>query len=148
MTQPRRILKGATYLVTRRCVGRRFLLTPRGKIPALFAYAFAIAAKRHGIKVHVVMTMPNHWHALVTDPEGRIDEFARDCNALSARSINAHYARSESLWSSQGLSLVRVEHAEDVMDKLVYTVMNAVSAGLVERPTDWPGFKALPSAAL
>jgi putative transposase len=148
MTQPRRILKGATYLVTRRCVDRRFLLTPRGKVPDLLAYAFAKAAKTHGVQVHCAMTMPNHWHSLITDPNGVIDKFSRDCNSLSARSINAHYGRSESLWSSQGLSLVRVEHPEDVMDKLVYATINPVKAGLVDHPADMPGFRTLPSAAL
>jgi putative transposase len=124
------------------------LLTPRGKVPDLFGYAFAKAARTHGVQVHGVMTMPNHWHSLVTDPHGTIDEFARDTNSLSARSLNAHYGRWESLWSSQGLSLVRVEDPEDVMDKLVYMTMNPVKAGLVDRPADWPGLRTLPSDLL
>ena len=148
MTKPRRILKGATYLVTRRCVDRQFLLTPRGKVPDLFGYALAKAVKEHGVELHGVMTMPNHWHALMTDPHGVIDMRARDTNSLSARSLNAYYSRRESLWSSQGLSLVRLVDAEDVMDKLVYMTMNPVKAGLVERPTDWPGLRTLPSALL
>jgi REP element-mobilizing transposase RayT len=148
MTQPRRVLKGATYLVTRRCVDRQFLLTPRGKVPDLFGYAFAKSIKEHGMLLHGVMTMPNHWHSLITDPDGVIDKCARDTNSLSARSLNAHLSRWEAFWSSQGLSLVRIESPEDLMDKLVYMTMNPVKAGLVERPADWPGFKTLPSAPL
>ena len=148
MTQPRRILKGATYLVTRRCVDRQFLLTPRGKIADLFGYALAKSLKTHGVELHGVMAMPNHWHGLMTDPHGVIDMCARDTGSLSARSLNAHYGRCESLWSSQGLSLVRLEGPEDVMDKLVYMTMNPVKAGLVERPSDWPGLRTLPSSLL
>jgi len=148
MTQPRCILKGATYLVTRRCVDRQFLLVPRGQTTTLFAYSLAKSLKTHDVDLHSVTVMPNHWHAVVTDRHGVIDRFARDCNSLSARSLNAHYGRTESLWSSQGLSVVRLETPEDVMDKMVYTTMNPVKAGLVESPVDWPGLRTLPSAPL
>jgi len=33
MTWPRRIVPGTTYLLTRRCTQRRFMLVPRGIVP-------------------------------------------------------------------------------------------------------------------
>jgi REP element-mobilizing transposase RayT len=124
------------------------LLTPRGQISKLFGYAFAKAAGQHSVEVHGVMTMPNHVHSVVTDPHGVIDRMYGDAHSLSARSLNAHLSRWEAFWSSQGLSLVRLEGPQDVMDKLVYMTMNPVKAGLVERPADWPGFKTPPGAVL
>jgi putative transposase len=148
MTQPRCILKGATYLVTRRCVDRQFLLTPQGRSAEIFGYCLAKSIKEHGLLLHGVMTMPNHYHSVITDPHGAIDEQCRDANSLSARSLNAHHDRWESMWSSQGLSLVRLDGPEDVMEKLVYLALNPVKAGLVDRPADWPGLRTLPSHAL
>ena len=144
MTWPRRVVPGTTYLLTRRCTQRRFMLVPRGVVPKLFGYCVALAAERHGILVHAVTCMSNHWHAVVTDPHGTIPAFARDVHSLSARAVNAHYGRWEAFWSSQRLSLVELVDAEDVWDKLVYTVTNPVEAGLVERSADWPGLRTRP----
>ena len=54
MTWPRRIVPGTTYLLTRRCTQRRFMLVPRGIVPKLFGYCVALAAERHGILVHAI----------------------------------------------------------------------------------------------
>lgn len=145
MTWPRRVVPGTTYLLTRRCTERRYLLVPRGVSPKLVGYCIALAAARHGVFLHAVMVMSNHWHAVLTDPHGRVTEFARDVHALIARSLNAHYGRWESFWSSQRLSLVELAGADDVLEKLVYTTTNPVEAGLVERPSDWPGLRTLPA---
>jgi REP element-mobilizing transposase RayT len=141
MTWPRRVVPGTTYLLTRRCTQRRFMLVPRGIVPKLFGYCVALAAERHGIQVHAITCMSNHWHAVVTDPHGRIPEFSRDVHSLTARALNAHLGRWEALWSSQRLSLVELVDAPDVWDKLVYTLTNPVEAGLVARSSEWPGLR-------
>ncbi len=144
MTWPRRVVPGTTYLLTRRCTQRRFMLVPRGIVPKLFGYCVVLAAERHGIQVHAVTCMSNHWHAVVTDPHGRIPEFSRDVHSLSARALNAHLGRWEALWSSQRLSLVELVDGPDVWDKLVYTLTNPVEAGLVARSSEWPGLRTRP----
>ena len=68
MTWPRRVVPGTTYLLTRRCTQRRFMLAPRGIVPKLFGYCVALAAERHGIEVHAITVMSNHWHAARTTP--------------------------------------------------------------------------------
>ena len=120
------------------------MLVPRGIVPKLFGYCVALAAERHGIVVHAVTCMSNHWHAVVTDPHGRIPDFSRDVHSLSARALNAHLGRWEALWSSQRLSLVELVDAPDVWDKLVYTLTNPVEAGLVARSAQWPGLRTRP----
>ena len=57
MTYPRRVVPGTTYLLTRRCMHRRFTLVPRGVVPKLFGYCVALAAERHGVEVHAVTCM-------------------------------------------------------------------------------------------
>ena len=87
MTYPRRVVPGTTYLLTRRCMHRRFTLVPRGVVPKLFGYCVALAAERHGVEVHADTCMSNHWHAAVTDTDGNIPEFCRDVHSLSARAL-------------------------------------------------------------
>ena len=52
--------------------------------------------------------------------------------------------RWEALWSSDGLSLVRLLDADDVRAKMVYVLTNAVEAGLVSRRSEWPGLTSRP----
>ncbi len=144
MSLPRCLVPGATYLLTRRCVQRRYGLVPRGPTPRVMAFCLTHAATRHGIKVHAAMCLSNHWHAVVTDPDGRISEFARDVHSLTARALNSSCGNWEAFWSSQGLSLVRLVSADDVWDKLVYTLTNPVEAGLVSHSSLWPGFRTKP----
>ena len=60
MTAPRLLIQGDTYLVTRRCLRRKFLLRP-GKLPNLvFGYILARAAARSGVKVHVFCVLSDH----------------------------------------------------------------------------------------
>ena len=64
------------------------MLAPRGIVPKVFSYCVALAAERHGIEVHAMTVMSNHWHAVVTDPYGRIPEFSRVVHSLSARALD------------------------------------------------------------
>ena len=144
MTRPRRVVPGATVLLTRRCTERRFLLVPRDVTPKLFRYLVALTAKRHGLLIHAVSVMTNHYHILATDMRGCHPDFARDLDSMVARALNAEYGRSEAVWSSRGLNTVEVIGQQAVWDKLVYTIANPVAAGLVRTPADWPGFRTLP----
>jgi len=145
MTMPRQALKGSTYLVTKRCIERRCLIVPRDKVPDILAYCLTNAANTHGIDIHTIATMGNHTHSLVTDTEGKIDEYLRDAHSTSGRALNCYLGRAGPLWSSEQTSLVRLEDPEEVLEKLVYCIVNPVKANLVEKPEQWPGFKTLPA---
>jgi hypothetical protein len=65
-------------------------------------------------------------------------------NAQVARCLNALYDRWECFWTRRPYSRQVLEDADAVLDKLVYTITNAVSSKLVTRPEDWPGLVSLP----
>ncbi len=46
MTAPRQVLRGTTYLVTRRCAQRQFLLKPSKTTNEVFLYVLAVAVDR------------------------------------------------------------------------------------------------------
>jgi putative transposase len=139
MTAPRQILPGTTYLVTRRCAQRQFLLKPSALINQIVTYCLAFAADRAGIVIYGWVFMSNHWHAVVNDPDGRLPEFMARFNKLVGKCVNASLGRWESLWSSGSYSAVRLETEEDVMNKLVYVLANPVDACLVDSYKQWPG---------
>lgn len=139
MTAPREILPGQTYLVTRRCTQRQFLLRPSPLTNQLVRYCLALAASRTGVLVHAVCVMSNHWHGVVTDPLARLPEFLEYFHRLLARAQNASLGRWENLWSSDKTSVVRLVSDADVLEKMAYTIANPTTAGLVHSPGEWPG---------
>jgi REP element-mobilizing transposase RayT len=55
------VVPGTTYLITRRCIDRRFLLLPSAAVNQIFLYCLAVAAARAGVIIHAVTVMSNHW---------------------------------------------------------------------------------------
>jgi REP element-mobilizing transposase RayT len=139
MTVPREILPGATYLVTRRCSQRQFLLKPSQRTNQLVRYCLADAARHTGVQLHAVCFMSNHWHGVVTDPQARLPEFLERFHRLFARAQNASLGRWENLWSSDKPSVVRLVSDEDILEKMAYVIANPTAAGLVRAPSQWPG---------
>jgi putative transposase len=136
---PRQILPGSTYLVSRRCTQRQFLLRPCSATTAIFGYCLAVAAARCNIHVHAACVMSNHWHAVVTDPDARIPEFLAYLHKYVAKAVNASLGRWENLWATEPPSLVRLFGPEEVLAKTSYLVTNPVAAGLIKRAPRWPG---------
>jgi REP element-mobilizing transposase RayT len=139
VTPPRQILPGTTYLVTRRCSQRQFLLKPSRIVNSVFAYLLAVAASRYGIQLHAYCVLSNHLHVVLTDVLGRLPEFEQLLDALLARALNSWYGRCEHFWAPSTYSAVALATPEDVLEKCAYTLANPVAAGLVEQAHHWPG---------
>lgn len=144
MTAPRQVLRGTTYLVTRRCAQRRFLLRPSDITNGVFRYVLAVAARRFGIRVHAVCVLSNHFHLVVTDPDARLPAFEQFLDSLVARALNASLGRWESFWAPASYSAVALLSPQDILDKAAYVLANPVAAGLVRRGRDWPGLWSAP----
>jgi REP-associated tyrosine transposase len=144
MTLPRQVLKGTTYLVTRRCAHRQFLLRPSKAVNGVFLFLLAVAARRYGIDVHAFCVMSNHFHLLVTDPDARLPAFHQFLDALVARAMNASLGRWEAFWDPNSFSAVRLASPTDVIDKAAYVLANPVAARLVRSGRSWPGLWSAP----
>jgi hypothetical protein len=79
----------------------------------------------------------------VFDRCGRYPEFLEHFHKLFARCQNALRGRWENFWASEQVCVVRLVGRDDVMDKLVYTAINPVKDGLVDRVDHWPGVNGL-----
>ncbi len=139
MAAPRRILPGATYLITRRCYQRTFRLRPSPDTTHVLAYCLALAMDKTGVVLHAACFMSNHHHLVVTDPRGELPNFLRELHRFTAKALNASQGQWENLWSAEPCSAVRLADDFDVVDKIAYVAANPVAAGLVARPEEWPG---------
>jgi putative transposase len=144
MTAPRQVLPGTTYLVTRRCSQRQFLLKPSKTTNEVFLYLLAVAADRFDIQVHGYCVLSNHFHLVVTDPDARLPAFHQFLDALVARALNASLGRWEAFWAPSSYSAVALVSPRDVLDKVAYVLANPVAAGLVRSGRAWPGLWSAP----
>ncbi len=139
MTDPREFLPNTTYLITRRCTQRMFLLKPTKRTSQIFLYCLAYAAMKYDVVIHAVCVLSNHYHIVVSDPGTRVAEFYGWLNEYVAKVVNASYGRFEYLWDSRKPSVVTLEDNDAVLNKTIYTLTNPVSAGLVASGEKWPG---------
>jgi putative transposase len=144
MTAPRQILPGTTYLITRRCAQREFLLRPCAVTNGVFLYVLGVAARRFGVRVHAYCVLSNHFHLVVTDPQARLPAFEQYLAALVARAVNASLGRWESVWAPSSYSAVALASPDDIVAKCAYVLANPVAAGLVRHGRDWPGVWSAP----
>jgi putative transposase len=144
MSAPRQILPGTTYLVTRRCAQRQFLLKPSAATDEVFLYVLAVAAERFRIQIHAFCVLSNHYHLVLTDPHARLPAFHQFLDALVARAVNAYLKRCEAFWAPNSYSAVTLVSPGDIIDKAAYALANPVAAGLVRSGRLWPGLWSAP----
>jgi len=144
VTAPRMIVPGVTYLVTRRCSQRQFLLRPSKTVNNVFLFLLTVAAKRFDIEVHTFCVLSNHYHLVVTDRHAQLPAFHQFLDALVARAMNSAIGRWEALWAPNSYSAVALVSAADVIDKAAYVLANPAAAGLVRSGRLWPGLWSAP----
>jgi putative transposase len=147
MTAPRQVLAGTTYLLTRRCSQRQFLLRPSKATNQTFGYLLAVAARRFDIQIHACCVMSNHVHLVATDRGAQLPAFFQYLDSLTGRAMNALLRREEDFWAPPGYSAVALTTPSDIVDKVVYLLANPVAAGLVRRGRMWPGLWLAPARA-
>jgi putative transposase len=143
MSLPRLVIPGRTYMVTRRCTQRQFLLRPDPDTTQAFLFCLAYAAKVSGVLIVAFLAHSNHHHTIVVDKEGRLPQFLETFHKLMAKHQNALRGRWENFWASESTSIVELIDADDILAKMVYALTNPVKDHIVERADQWPGASSL-----
>ena len=139
MSRVRFVEAGTTYILTRRCTQRQFLLRPSDQVNQAFSYLLGVGAERFNVDLHALCAMSNHHHAILTDVDGRIPEFCEFLHGESSSCLNRLLGRRENFWDNRPYNAVRLIGSETVLEKCAYVLANPVRAGLVRRAYLWPG---------
>jgi putative transposase len=116
--------------------------------------AYAFATHEMPVKTHAVVILPNHLHAIWTEPG--IPRFAERWQRIKARfslAVGAGFGPSHGRQDQPGGLWQRrfYEHAIRTQDEFVkameYCRMNPVKHGIVTDPADWPYSSFIKAAA-
>ncbi len=133
------------YFVTNRCFQERFFFQPDEPfIAQLCRGALAEAVNRYKVKVFTFTFMGNHFHLIVQAPLLNLDAFMKHFQSQLARRINRHRGRHGTFFHGRYTSSPILDE-EQLAQKVVYTLLNPVAAGLVEHPWQWAGASAYES---
>lgn len=81
--------------------------------------------------------MPNHYHLVITTPNGDLSRGMRQINSLYAQTFNRRHDRCGHLFQGRfGATLI--ESQAQLLESIRYLALNPVRAGLVKQPDDWP----------
>jgi putative transposase len=144
MSQPRQILPASTYLVTRRCLRRHYLLRPEYFINNLFIFLLAVLGAKYGIMIHAFCLLSTHEHLVLTDTLGKLPDFLRDLHRLTALAMKVFRKWEGSLWDSEQVSVVHLKTPEAIAEKMAYVMANPTAVGAVRYARDWPGLVVTP----
>ena len=143
MSDSRPVKKLRVIMVDRRVLNRAFGLRPdadRGS-QRLFLYLLGVFADRHGMRLHTVIQMSNHYHVVMTDEYGNGPDFYRDFHATLALAMSAHRGDEWDgpLWDKKQTSVVELLTPGAIIKQCAYVITNGVAAGIVSDPRKFPG---------
>ncbi len=144
MTEPKLRIPGQVAHISRRCVGRKFLLRPDDYINEAIAYDFALSVTRYGQEVSAATFMSNHYHAFILDTTAKRSDCVRRFNRCMTIRLQSHRGVDGPCWDHRPFGDTVIMGEQTEMEILLYIWLNPVKDGLVERVEDWPGYKILP----
>lgn len=135
----RRIRRGTTYLITKKCTDDLFLIVPSAPVNSVLLYTLLLKAQKYGIRLHAFCFMSNHFHLVVTDAQGTLPAFMRDFLCNSSKALQVVLQESRRIWCSDRYSSVSLLDCDAAERTSSYSHANPTQAGRVSDPRDWPG---------
>ncbi len=135
---------GMTCMVTQRCFERKMKIKPCLRVNLLILYCLLVAKLKYKIDIYSFCFMSNHFHLVLNDREGKLGDFMAWFNSQAAKSLNKFLKRKGIVWEHIPYRRQIIHTKEDLLEKIVYTIVNPVAAYLVSRIEEWPGLVSLP----
>ena len=134
---PRFVIPGQPRHIIQRGNNRQALFGA-GADYRFFRGALAEAATQQRLTIHAYVWMTNHIHWLATPESGHaISKVFQSVGRRYVQSFNAVYGRSGTLWEGRYRATV-VDSERYLLTLMQYLELNAVRAGRVTDPADYP----------
>ena len=114
------------------------LETAKRLLRGLIGAALARAQDKYGIEVFAAVAMSNHFHIVVRAPDKNLSTAMGYFKARITEGINLLYGRRGTLWYRR-FDAEPILDAASCQERVLYTAVNPVRAGLVPSAEQWPG---------
>ena len=125
-----------------RTLNAQLLLSPSTEVNDIVGGVIAKYQEIYGIEIFACNVLSNHIHILARAPLRNLWRFEQQVNREVAKRINRLRNRRGSFWGRRYDEQICPE-PRDVLDAFLYVSCNAVSHGLIEDPSKWPGLNTL-----
>jgi len=137
MARPLRILfPGAWYHVMNRGLEKRDVFRSAADI-SQFLRLLAVASERFAIEINAYCLMGNHYHLLLRTGDANLPDAMRHIDGVYTQSFNRAHGRDGPLFRGRYHSIT-VEADRHLLAASRYVHLNAVDAGQVDLPEQWP----------
>ena len=146
MSSPRTAIPQVTIALTRRTTLRKAALGPWDPLVQQgWLYNLAEASTYLDVDVHLTSLVINHHHTSISSKHKNISAFLHRLHQPMSCFVNTllqqrGFDALDHVWDGDRPHRMRLLDAEAMMTQLIYERVQAVAAGLVDRPEDMPGF--------
>ncbi len=126
--------------ITCRTLQSRMLLRPSPQLREIMIGAIGRGQRIHGMRIHAVAALSNHYHALVTPRSAeQLGDFMSLVNAKIAKEAARLHDWPQKVWSRRYEPIVVTNEELAQVGRLAYLLAHGCKEGLVADPRDWPG---------
>lgn len=113
-------------------------MVPRSELNEIIGGVIARYIERCRVDLYGYVVLSNHYHFVVSGPEGSLPELEENVNREIARRVNAYLRREGHFWGRRYDDEITITPV-DALEGLLYVTTNPVKHGLVTHPKQWPG---------
>jgi putative transposase len=135
---PRNTNPNYTRHISIRTEGAALFLLPDAQVNHIVGGVIAKYQELFSIVIFAYTVLGNHLHILAQAPQKNLWRFEQAVNREVAKRINRVRNRRGHFWERRYDEQMVAERS-DIIEALIYVLLNAVNHGLVEHPALWPG---------
>lgn len=143
MSQPLRTERpDVIWFITTRTVRSELWFINNPKLQERMAAYLAKYQEKYGVILYDSIFMGNHPHLLAQFPKKNMAAFMRDWKSVTAKLVKRYQSEylGGPLYARRYDALALIDEVS-VEDKFLYTALNAVSSGIVERVGEYPNYQ-------
>jgi REP element-mobilizing transposase RayT len=125
-----------TYHVTTRSNNREFFYISHEESWEIFTFFLSKAAEKYGANIHTFVLMSNHFHLLITTPQGNLDDVMRYFLSESTREIQRQTSRINHILGARYKWSI-LKNSNSIAYAYKYILRNPVVAELCEKVEDY-----------
>ena len=146
MSQPLRVdyPKGVSSFVTRRIRNSQLVYINNSKLEHRMLGSLGKYLSKYNASIYAYTIFGSHDHALINFQSGKKSNFFRDFGARTAEAVKKYVPHfgTGSAFESRSSEQAVTEDKESHLDRLMYTVLQPIKAGICKNLSDYPGFNS------